>query len=120
MLAAFFAWMAEHRYVIANAVVTLAGADILAIAIVWSYRRAQEEQPRIMLGDWFEVPLQRTPATDRVAVPYALDELNRRAERAAVKLGAAARRWLGPISPARYRRAANTRHLGAQRALASA
>ncbi len=120
MLAAFIAWMAEHRYVIANAVVTLAGADTLAVAIVWSYRRAQDGQPRIMLGDWFEVPLQRTPATDRVAVPYALDELNRRAERAAVKLGAAAVAWLVPIITARYRQAETNAHVVDIRALLSA
>jgi hypothetical protein len=92
MLAGVLAWMSEHRFPIAYAVVVLLGADILLLALKRTHRQAEDMQPRIMLGDWIEIPLQRTPA--RVEVPYAIDELNRRAERAAAMLGAAFLTWL--------------------------
>jgi hypothetical protein len=82
-------WLGEHRYAIANAVITLAGTDILALAMVRSWRQSQGWHPRIALGDWFEVPLERVPAPAPVEVPYALDEWNRRAERASARLGTA-------------------------------
>jgi hypothetical protein len=92
--AGLFAWIGEHRFVIANAVVLLLGADILALAMVRGYRQAQSSLPRIKLGEWIEIPFHRTPALQRAAVPYALDEWNRRAERAAAMLGAAFLMWL--------------------------
>jgi len=82
-------WLGEHRYAIANAVITLAGTDILALALVRSWRQSQGWHPRIALGDWFEVPLELAPAPAHVEVPYALDEWNRRAERASARLGTA-------------------------------
>ncbi len=82
-------WLGEHRYAIANAVITLAGTDILALAMVRSWRHGQGWHPRVVLGDWYEVPLERAPAPAPVEVPYALDEWNRRAELASARLGTA-------------------------------
>jgi hypothetical protein len=92
MLAAVLAWMSDHRYPIAYAVVMLVGADMLLVALIRTHRQAEESLPRILLGEWIEIPLQRTPP--RVEVPYAMDELNRRAERGLEMLGAASRAWL--------------------------
>jgi len=103
MVAAFLVWLGEHRYVIANAVATLAGADVLALAILRSYRRGQAGQLRIALGEWFEVPLERAPVP--APVPYALDEWNRRAENAAAVLGAALLSRLAPLITGRYAQA---------------
>lgn len=86
---AVLAWLGEHRYAIANAVVILAGADILALAMLRSHRQGQGWQPRVALGEWFEVPLKRASAPAPVEVPYALEEWNRRAERAAARIGIA-------------------------------
>lgn len=93
MFAAMFAWIGEHRFVIANVVVLVLGADILALALVRGHRQAQSLLPRIKLGEWFEVPLHRTPAMQPAPVTYAMDEWNRRAERAAASLGAALLVW---------------------------
>jgi hypothetical protein len=93
MVAGLLAWMSENRFVIANAVVMLTGADVLLLAMLRSRRQAEERQPRILLGEWIEFPLHRTPAAAPVAVPYAVDEWNRRAERAAAMLGAAFLTW---------------------------
>jgi hypothetical protein len=93
MFAGLFVWIGEHRCVIANAVVLVLGADILALALVRGHRRAQRSLPRIKLGEWIEVPLHRAPALQPAAVPYAMDEWNRRAEHAAAMLGAAFLMW---------------------------
>jgi hypothetical protein len=92
MLAGVFAWMSEHRFPIAYAVVIVLGADSLLVALVRAHRQAEALQPRILLGEWIEFPLHRTPA--RVEVPYAMDEWNRRAERAAAMVGTAFLTWL--------------------------
>lgn len=93
MFAAMFAWIGDHRFVIANVVVLVLGADILALALVRGHRQAQSSLPRIKLGEWIEVPLHHTPAMQPAAVPYAMDEWNRRAERAAGMLAAAFLVW---------------------------
>lgn len=92
MLAAVLAWMSDHRYPIAYAVVILVGADMLLAALIRTHRQAEESLPRILLGEWIEIPLQGAPA--RVEVPYAMGELNRRAERGLERLGAASLAWL--------------------------
>lgn len=92
LLSGLLAWMSDHRYGIANAVVMLAGADILLLALLRTQRQGEAMQPRILLGEWIEYPLRLEPA--RVEVPYALDEWNRRAELAAAMLGVALLSWL--------------------------
>jgi len=94
MFAGVFGWMHDHRHVIANAVVTLLGADILLLVLVRSHRKAQELQPRIVLGDWVEFPIHREPAMAHAAVPYAMVELNLRAEHATAMLGASFLTWV--------------------------
>ncbi len=89
MIGSVFGSISDHRFVIANAVVTLVGADILLLALLRSHRKGVGWQPRILLGEWIEVPLLRAPAPAPAAVPYALDDWNRRAERATATLGAA-------------------------------
>ena len=93
MIAGMFAWIGEHRFVIAKVVVLVLGTDILALALVRGHRQAQSSLPRIKLGEWIEVPLHRSPALQPAAVPYAMDEWNRRAERAAAIFGAAVLVW---------------------------
>jgi hypothetical protein len=92
MLAGVLAWMSDHRYPLAYAVLILVGADMLLVALMRTHRQAEKSLPRILLGEWIEIPLQRTPA--RVEVPYAMDDLNRRAEFAVAMLGAAFLTWL--------------------------
>lgn len=105
MFAALLGWVVEHRFVIANAVVTLAGADLLALALVWSWRVGQGWQPRIALHEWFEVPLERNALPAPVSVTYALDEWNPRVERALRRLGAAILKRIVPLITAPYVRA---------------
>jgi hypothetical protein len=93
MFAGMFAWIGEHRFVIANVVVLVLGADILALALVRGHRQVQSSLPRIKLGEWIEVPLHRAPALEPPEVPYAMDEWNRRAEHAAAMLAAAFLVW---------------------------
>jgi hypothetical protein len=92
MFAGVVAWMSDHRYPIAYGVLILLGADALLLAMVRTHRQAEQSLPRIMLGEWIELPLHPVPA--RVEVPYAMDEWNGRAERAAAMLGAAFLTWL--------------------------
>jgi hypothetical protein len=89
MIGGVLGWISDQRFVIANAVVTLVGVDILLLALLRSHRKGVGWQPRILLGEWIEVPLHRAPAPAPVPVPYTLDEWNRRAERATAMLGAA-------------------------------
>jgi hypothetical protein len=89
MIGGVLGWISDHRFVIANALVTLVGADILLLALLRSHRKGVGWQPRILLGEWIEVPLHRASAPAPVPVPYALDEWNRRADRATAMLGAA-------------------------------
>jgi hypothetical protein len=62
-------WASDHRYVISEWMVLLLGCCILALALVRSRRRALGWQPRVVLGEWFEFPIQRQLAP--VAGPAA-------------------------------------------------
>jgi hypothetical protein len=93
MFAGMFGWVADHRFVIANAVVLMVGADLLALVMIRSYRKGIGWQPRVRLGEWIELPLHRTLAPASVARPYAMDEWNRRAEHATAMLAAAFLTW---------------------------
>lgn len=89
MVAGALAWASEHRFPIAYATVILLGTDVLALALVRTNRQADEQLPRVLLGEWIEVPLRTA-----VEVPYAMNEWNRRAEVAAAMVGAAFLTWL--------------------------
>jgi hypothetical protein len=82
------------RFVIANAVVTLFGADLLALALLSSYHQGRSRQPKIRLREWMELPSipARAPAAPQ-AVPYAVDELSEKWAAATAVAGAAAATW---------------------------
>ena len=93
VFASMLGWVGDHRFVIANAVVLMVGADILVLVLIRSRRRAAGWQPRVRLGEWIEVPLHRAPAPVLAAAPYAMDDWNRRAEHATTVLAAAFLTW---------------------------
>jgi len=70
------AWISDHRFAIATAVVILAGIDLVALALIRSIRTAERAQPRVRLRDWMELPL---PSRQHVPAPAsAFDTINRR------------------------------------------
>ena len=87
-------WLADNRFAIATIVMFVAGADILALAMVRSYRKGRGWQPQVRLVEWIELPRLAAPAPPPVVVPYAIDELNRKWAAAAVLAGAALFTWL--------------------------
>ncbi len=71
-------WFAARRFAIANLIVIVAGADVLALALIASKRRADSWKPRFRLRDWMELPLSRpalAPAVSRPAVSVPLERL---------------------------------------------
>lgn len=92
--AGFVGWLAVNRFTVATVVVFLLGADILALAMVHSYRKARGWQPQVRLAEWMELPRLTTPTPRPVVVPYALDELNRKWAAATAVAGAALLTWL--------------------------
>ena len=82
-------WLVEHRFPIANLVVLGCGADIIALAMLRSFRKSKGWQPHVRLLEWMELPRLTTPAPEPVVVPYAIDELNRKWAAASAVVGAA-------------------------------
>ncbi|HEY2597606.1 MAG TPA: hypothetical protein VGJ79_03915 [Candidatus Dormibacteraeota bacterium] len=82
-----------NRFAIANAVVTLFGADLLALALLTSYREGRGWQPQVRLGEWMELPAAPVSVLVQAPPPYAVDELNERLAAATVTAGAAAATW---------------------------
>jgi hypothetical protein len=82
-----------NRFAIANAVVTLFGADLLALAVLSTYREGRGWQPKVRLGAWLEVPAVPVPVMVQAPQPYAIDELNERLTAATATAGAAAATW---------------------------
>jgi hypothetical protein len=82
-----------NRFGIANAVVTLFGADLLALALISSHREGRGWRPQIVLRDWMEVPPVPVPAPVKMEVPYAVDELSEKLSAATFTAGAAAATW---------------------------
>lgn len=70
-------WIDAGRFVIAEWVVLLLAADVLALALVSSHRRALGWQPRVRLGEWMELPRLARPRPAAVTVS-AVDEIDRR------------------------------------------
>jgi hypothetical protein len=87
------AWIVEHRFTIATCAVLVFCVDILALAMVRSYRQALAWWPQVRLGEWIELP-RRSPAPEPVVAPNALDELNRKWGAAFAIAGAALLAWL--------------------------
>jgi hypothetical protein len=86
-------WIVDHRFTIATGTVLVCALDILALAMVRSYRQARAWQPQVRLGEWMELP-RRSTAPQRVEVPYAIDELNRKWAAAFAVAGATLLAWL--------------------------
>lgn len=82
-----------NRFGIANAVVTLFAADILALALISSYREGRGWRPQVLLRDWMEVPPVPAAVTVPAQVPYAVHELSEKLSAATFTAGAAAATW---------------------------
>ena len=82
-----------NRFAIANAVVTLFGADLLAVALLSTYREARGWQPKRRLGEWMELPAAPVRLSVKAPEPYAVDALNERLAAASATAGAAAATW---------------------------
>jgi hypothetical protein len=86
--------LSANRFGIANAAVTLFGADLLALALIRTHREGQGWQPKVRLRDWMEFPKVAAPAPMALAVePSAIEELNERLAAATSSAGAAAATW---------------------------
>lgn len=65
-------WISDHRFQITSWLVVIAGADIFALILLGSLRRGQPWQPRVLLGEWMEIPLSAPePAVARRRDPLA-------------------------------------------------
>jgi len=82
-------WLAENRFTLGNALLVAGGVDIMALALLRSYRQGRAWQPRVRLYEWMELPRLRVPLTEPVPSPYAVDELSRRWAAAMAVAGAA-------------------------------
>jgi hypothetical protein len=82
-----------NRFGIANAMVTLFGADLLALALLSSYREGRGWQPQVRLREWMELPALPAPVLAMAPQPDAVEELNERLAAATVTAGAAAATW---------------------------
>lgn len=70
-------WIEAARFVIADWVVLLLAADVLALALVSSHRWAEGWQPQVRLVEWMELP--RLPRSRPAPVTVsAVDEIDRR------------------------------------------
>jgi hypothetical protein len=85
--------MHANRFAIANAVVTLFGADLLALALLSSHRKGLGWQPTVRLRDWMEIPAAPVPVLLQAPVPDAVEEMNERLAAATITAGAAAATW---------------------------
>jgi hypothetical protein len=83
-----------NRFTIANGMVTLLGADLLALALISSYKEGRAWQPQIRLGEWMELPAAATSQSAQAQLaPSAIDDLNDRLAAASVTASAAAATW---------------------------
>jgi hypothetical protein len=82
-----------NRFAIANVVVTLFGADLLALALLSSRRKAHGWQPKVRLRDWMEIPTTPAPVLLQAPVPDPVDEINVRLAATTAAAGAAAAMW---------------------------
>jgi hypothetical protein len=90
LLGGIASWIYDHRFPIATWLVMLAGADLFALVLLRSMRKARPWQPRVRLGEWMEMPVP-VPMTARARVSQAdpLVDVNRRLVAGSAVLGAA-------------------------------
>jgi len=67
-----------NRFAIANAVVSVFGADLLALALLSSHRQGSGWQPTVRLRDWMEIPAAPVQVLLQAPVPDAVQEMNER------------------------------------------
>ncbi|MHB8610994.1 MAG: hypothetical protein ACYDAL_01010 [Candidatus Dormibacteraceae bacterium] len=84
-------WLIDNRLAIATCAVFTFGIDLMALALLTSYRRGRGWQPRVRLDEWMELP---RVAAQQAEVPYAVDELSRKWAAAMAVAGAALLTWL--------------------------
>ncbi len=89
----FLDMLHANRFAIANAVVTLFGADLLALALVSTYREGRGRRPKVRLGEWMELRAAPVPVLAEPPLPDAVGELNERLAAASVTASAAAATW---------------------------
>jgi hypothetical protein len=85
-------WLVDNRFTLAICLTIACGVDIVALALVRSYRKGRVWQPRVRLYEWMELPRLSRPA-EAVVAPYAVDALSRRLEAAMAVAGAALLAW---------------------------
>src|SRR5260370_764226 len=84
----------DNRFTLATCLTIACGVDVVALALLRSYRKGRVWQPRVRLYEWMELPrLSRAP--EPVVAPYAVDELSRRLEAVMATAGAALLAWAG-------------------------
>jgi hypothetical protein len=91
--AGFVGWFVDNRFAIANFGLVAFGIDVMALALLTSFRKRRGWQPRVRLYEWMELPRESVAAQPAEA-PYALDGLNRKWAAAMVVAGAALLTWL--------------------------
>lgn len=91
--AGFVGWLIDNRFAIANFGLVAFGIDVMALALLTSFRKGRGWQPRVRLYEWMELPRESVAAQPAEA-PYALDGLNRKWAAAMVVAGAAGLTWL--------------------------
>jgi hypothetical protein len=85
-------WLLDNRFTLATCLTIVCGVDVVALALLRSYRKGRVWQPRVRLYEWMELPrLSRAP--EPVVAPYAVDELSRRLEAVMAIAGAALLAW---------------------------
>jgi hypothetical protein len=94
MGAAVTGWLTENRFILGTALLVAGGLDIMALAMLRSYRKGRAWQPRVRLYEWMELPRLPIPAAEPVAAPYAVDELSHKWEAAMGVASAALLAWL--------------------------
>ncbi|MDQ6880412.1 MAG: hypothetical protein M3082_22445 [Candidatus Dormibacteraeota bacterium] len=82
--------ISSHRFAIATAVVILFGADLLALAVISSYRQSRTWQPLVRLRDWMELPAAPAARPPAPMARSGIDELNERLAAATAVAGATA------------------------------
>lgn len=87
--AGIIGWISEHRFPIATCVVLVYCLDVMALALLGSYKESRSWQPQVLLGEWMELPRLTAPGVQPVVVPYAIDEINRKWAAASAVTGAA-------------------------------
>lgn len=91
-------WISDNRFAIATSLVMLVGIDMLVLALIHSWRKAQDWQPRVRLGEWLEMPSPARLAAQPAAGSDAMVELNRRLAAPTALVGAHAARWLADFA----------------------